>query len=164
MGHLVLVGEVIRELEQLGGASFNFGPKYFADLDLADRERIRVAKRLAGDCALARQLYFEKLRLYCQEGATHCAYCMNAHLELRYTRAIGDRLLHLGCADKFDAEYREWSAALVEITPAGRAALREESRIKLCVGCRQAYRADPTSELSFCASCEALQAPHAVAQ
>jgi hypothetical protein len=84
---------MIRELEQLGGASFNFGPKYFADLDLADRERIRVAKQLAGDCALARQLYLEKLRLYCQEGATHCAYCMNALPELRHTRAIGDRIL-----------------------------------------------------------------------
>jgi hypothetical protein len=161
MGNLVLLKDVICQLEQLGGASFNFGPQYFADLENADRERMRTAKRLIAGGELARMVYLEKLRIY-RDGATHCAWCSNALIELRHTRAIGGKLLHLSCADLFGRTYQEWSCR-VELTSRGRAALRQESRAKLCVGCRQPYFADPASELSFCASCEALEAPHGVA-
>jgi len=124
MANLVLVGEVIRELEQLGGAAFNFGPKYFANLFDADRERFRVAKQLVAGCDLAREIYLENLRLY-RDGETTCAWCENSITELRHSRAIGDRLLHLSCAEKFDAEFRDWDAARVEITAAGRSAIAE---------------------------------------
>jgi hypothetical protein len=119
------LAEVIKRLEELGGAAFTFGPAYFSDLALADRERLRTAKRLLGGTELARTIYFEKLRLW-RDGATHCAWCENELVELRHTRAIGGRLLHLGCAHQYDRSYAEWSGS-IEITDAGREALNHST-------------------------------------
>ena len=120
-GGPISLAAVIKRLEELGGAAFTFGPAYFSDLALADRERLRTAKRLLAGTEIARTIYFERLRLW-RGGATHCAWCQNELIELRHCRAIGDRLLHLSCAHQYDRSYAEWSGS-IEITAAGREAL-----------------------------------------
>ena len=110
--------DTIRHLEEVGGAGFNFGCKYFADLELADRERLRTAKHLLAGCDLARAIYFAKLRMY-RDGQWSCAWCENAFTELRHVEAVGSRLLHHACAEQFSA----WTAGRVELTAAGSAAL-----------------------------------------
>jgi hypothetical protein len=116
------LSEVIKKLEELGGAGFNFGPSYFADLRDADLTRLRTAKRLLAGSDIAKEIYLEKLRMW-RGGATHCAYCTCELIELRHARAVGTKLLHLGCAEKFEKEYSEWLGRSVTITDAGRAAL-----------------------------------------
>jgi hypothetical protein len=91
-----------RRLEQIGGAAFNVGPKYFANLDDADRERRRIAKQLFNGPEIDREIYFEKLQKYVA-GQTHCAWCENSISEMRRVEAVGDRLLHTACARHFDA-------------------------------------------------------------
>jgi hypothetical protein len=117
------VGSILKKLEELGGDGFTFGPLYRSDLDNADRERLTLAKRLHHAGEIAQQVYFEKLTLW-RRGETHCAYCLNELVELRHTRVVMDKLLHLSCAEKFDSEWCAWGGR-VEVTAAGRAALND---------------------------------------
>jgi hypothetical protein len=119
------VKECLAALEAIEGQSHWSGAMYYAstaDLELA---RLRTARRLAGACEVARQIYLEKARLF-RDGATHCAFCQNSIVELRRCRAVGKDLLHLSCAERFDADMRSWIRSHVEITDAGRAALEDE--------------------------------------
>ena len=94
---------LLRGLEELGGAGFNFGPSYFASLDDADRARIRTAKRLLATSDIERARYLETLTLF-RGGATDCAWCSCRFTDLSAAVTIHDRLVHReSCREQFDA-------------------------------------------------------------
>jgi len=109
----VSVASVIAQIVAIDGAGFHVGASYFADLYRADRERIRIAKRLTLGSDLERELYFEKLRLF-RAGATKCAWCECALTELRHSRILGVVLVHVACGIQFDQWFRSNESAIVE--------------------------------------------------
>jgi hypothetical protein len=114
----VSLASIIAQIEAIDGNGFNFGPRYFADLELADRERRRTASLLLAGCDLARQIYLEKLQMH-RNGETHCAWCRCALTELRHVEAIGSKLVHHACAREFDA-------FVYEVSDTGRRVLDEQ--------------------------------------
>jgi hypothetical protein len=114
-----------RRIEQLAGAGFHVGPRYYANLDDADRERRRIAKQLFNGPEIAREIFLEKLALY-SAGATQCPFCMCAITEIRRSRSVGSDLLHLSCAERFDRDFASIGSTRYQLTEAGREALADE--------------------------------------
>ena len=112
----VAVREILQRIAEFDWV-FHFGPRFFSNLEDADRERLCTAQRLAHQSELARAIYFEKFQLF-KDGNTACAYCKNAFVSLDGVTALGSQLLHTGCTEELD----RW---IYEVTDSGKQVLME---------------------------------------